>query len=83
MTKIVAMDEANSSPCTLLHQVLEEVDLLDAVVVIRVPKENEGEVSVVWSGMKLEDLVFAEKALHLKVEDALRTPEEDSDGDLA
>jgi hypothetical protein len=81
--KIISMGDTAQSPKTILHQALERANEMEGVVVLMLLKESPREVEPLWSSMIVSDLVFAEKALHMKVDQVLtatmHSDEEDED----
>lgn len=69
--KIVLLGDTKCSPEVLLHQILEDIDRAEGVIVMILEKEEPKAVDVRFSNMKLSDLVFAERVLGIYVTDAL------------
>jgi len=62
--KVHHLPGAKYSPKVLLHQVLEEVDELEGIMVIK--NYKDGPVTVTWTNMKAETASFMVHRLNLE-----------------
>jgi len=71
--KVELLPGAKCSPKTLLAQMLENADQMEAVVIVPVWKEDDGadSVSAHWSNMPFRTLTFALRWLGVRVDQAM------------